>query len=719
MSPHCPIRKQDMIGIFVHCYQDDIFVFSSTVEEHQGHLQRVFDRLREHRLYLSSNLKKIDLYSSYMDCLGFIIDDEGIHIDPSKIDKILKWRSPCNYHDVQKFNSIIQYLAQLLPNVTDFTSLLTGMCSNNREFIWTDFHKECFNKLKWLVANVPICKPINSKIRCPIWVITDASATGIGAWYGQGPTWDTCQLAEFISCKFTSAQMNYCTWEQELLGVLEALLRWEDKLLGLQFTVVTDHQALTFFNEVPTRSQRCMRWWEYLSHFDFKMQYLKGEKNKVADSLSHYFASDKLGERHNMSAYINANSRLDPDSEDLTIAQTTELSAFRVDTYHNDNKTEQIRDHIEPRSLETEQLSANKELGQYTLPKIDLKDETLWNTFKVITKAYPNDHFFSKIWGSPEHFLRYSKHKDLIWTNNRTNDKVVCMPKGLINGKSIRGVILDACHQTVGHSGLNRMATYIKQWFWWPTLTEDIEDFCKSCGKCQTTKTPHKKPPGWLHTMPIPSRPWESIGMDFTGPFIEVNGYDYILLVVCRMTGMVHLIPTQTDASAKHIAKTYIKEVIRLHSILESIVSDRDTKFTSQFWCELSKTLGQKLLMSFTYQPQTDGSSERAIQTMSQMLHSVVNDYQMNWVEQLPLVEFAMNSTLNTSTGFVPFEVNYGWMPRIIHGFDSGSPRPVLRSNYSFHPLCNVFPRLLKRTAERLKDTAWVTHVRVGISSVQ
>jgi hypothetical protein len=58
--------------------------------------------------------------------------------------------------------------------------------------------------------------------------------------------------------------MNYCTWEQELLGVLEALLRWEDKLLGLSFTIVTDHQALTFFNEAPTRSQRCMRWWEYV-----------------------------------------------------------------------------------------------------------------------------------------------------------------------------------------------------------------------------------------------------------------------------------------------------------------------------------------------------------------------------------------------------------------------------------------------------------------------
>src|SRR6266550_382113 len=122
------------------------------------------------------------------------------------------------------------------------------------------------------------------------------------------------------------------------------------------------------------------------------------------------------------------------------------------------------------------------------------------------------------------------------------------------------------------------------------------------------------------------------------------------------MTGMVHLIPTRTNASAKDVARLLIKEVVRLHGIPESVVSDRDTKFTSQFWSELSKTLGQRLLMSTSHHPQTDGSSERAIQTMSQILRSVVNDYQTNWVEQLPLVEFAMNSAHNKTTGQAPYK---------------------------------------------------------------
>jgi hypothetical protein len=474
----------DMIGMFIHCYQDDIFVYSNTLEEHEEHLRWVFDWLREHKLFLSSNLKKINLLSTWMDCLGFFINDEGIHLDPSKIDKIMSWRMPRSYHDIQKFISMIQYIAQFLPNVTDFTSPLTGMCSNNRDFVWTGFQDDCFQKIKELVAKAPACRPIDSKSSEKIWVISDASATGVGAWYGQGPTWDTCRPAGFISRKFTPVQMNYCTWEQELLGVLEALLRWEDKLLGLPFTIVTDHQALTFFNKAPTRSQRRMRWWEYIGRFDFKMQYLKGEKNKVADSLSRNFANDRPDEKHDVSAYVNVDARLNPEGEDLTIARTAELFAFKANLHDNTDHEERVRDHVEPRTVEAEQLTANKETSDEMLPNLDLNNKTVKDIFKAITKAYGRDCFFSKIWKEPSQFNKFTLHKSLLWMANRTGNRVVCVPNGLLDGKSLRGVVIDSCHQTTGHSGLNRSVKYVRRWFWWPGLADDVEEFCKSCGRC-------------------------------------------------------------------------------------------------------------------------------------------------------------------------------------------------------------------------------------------
>jgi hypothetical protein len=150
---------------------------------------------------------------------------------------------------------MIQYLSQFLKDITVYTALLTSMCKNGKEFVWGDLQEKCFQELKQLVAKAPMIKPIDYKTGEPVWVVTDASNRGVGGYYGQGPSWSTCKPAGFMSRKFTSAQFNYATWEHELLAVLEALLRWEDKLIGLKFTIVTNHKALTFFKEVPYRTQ--------------------------------------------------------------------------------------------------------------------------------------------------------------------------------------------------------------------------------------------------------------------------------------------------------------------------------------------------------------------------------------------------------------------------------------------------------------------------------
>jgi hypothetical protein len=87
-----------------------------------------------------------------MECLGFFIDDQGIHMDPTKMEKIRDWRMPHSYLDVLKFNGVVQYLTQFLPRAVDFTAPLTGMCSNNRDFVWTNLQEKCFNKIKAIVA---------------------------------------------------------------------------------------------------------------------------------------------------------------------------------------------------------------------------------------------------------------------------------------------------------------------------------------------------------------------------------------------------------------------------------------------------------------------------------------------------------------------------------------------------------------------------------------
>jgi RNase H-like domain found in reverse transcriptase/Reverse transcriptase (RNA-dependent DNA polymerase) len=236
------------IGKFVYVYIDDIFIYSYSIEEHEEHLGLVFAKLREAHLFLTSNRDKIDLYSPRMECLGHIIDDKGIHADSDKMSRIREWRRPRSFEEVQRFLGLVQYLAHYMPDISAYTTPLSGCTRNNRPFIWTPLLDKCFQSIKGLACRAPILKPIDFNKDDPVWVITDGSKFGVGAVYGQGPDWRTCRPAGFLSRKFSAAQQHYRTHEHETIAVLEALMKWEDKLLGRKFTLVTDHKGLEYFS---------------------------------------------------------------------------------------------------------------------------------------------------------------------------------------------------------------------------------------------------------------------------------------------------------------------------------------------------------------------------------------------------------------------------------------------------------------------------------------
>ena len=128
---------------------------------------------------------------------------------------------------------------------------------------------------------------------------------------------------------------------------------------------------------------------------------------------------------------------------------------------------------------------------------------------------------------------------------------------------------------------------------------------------------------------------------------------------------MVHLVALKTSVTAVEVAEKYLKEIVRLHGIASSIVSDRDPRFTSAFWTEVHRLLGTKLMMSTAFHPQTDGATERVNRVINSILRAVIKLDQSDWCEKLPMVEFAINSAENKSTGYAPFELNYGYVPTL------------------------------------------------------
>jgi transposase InsO family protein len=136
-------------------------------------------------------------------------------------------------------------------------------------------------------------------------------------------------------------------------------------------------------------------------------------------------------------------------------------------------------------------------------------------------------------------------------------------------------------------------------------------------------------------------------------------------VVVDRLTKLAHFIPTKTDITAKQTAELIFNNIVSHHGYPESIVSDRDPKFTSLFWQDLAKLTGTQLKMSTARHAQTDGQTERINQTLEVMLRSAINHKQDNWEYLLPSCEFTHNSNINRSTGFSPFMLNYGYEPKM------------------------------------------------------
>ena len=282
---------------------------------------------------------------------------------------------------------------------------------------------------------------------------------------------------------------------------------------------------------------------------------------------------------------------------------------------------------------------------------------------RTIKEGYNSDTLTRSVLANPENHKRHFRLAEgLLWTRNFQDKEVICVPRY----KDLITRILTKAHEIVGHYGDQRTCEYVRRWYWWPQMTKMTANFCKTCEACQRAKGPNQRPTGKLHTLPVPIKPWDSIGMDFVGPFPESRGFNYLWVVICRMTSMVHLIPVTVTVTATELSWVYRREVVRLHGLPSSIVSDRDSKFTSRWWKELHRLLGAKLLMSTSYHPQTDGQTERAIRNVVQIIWTVVDPSQKDWIDRVDMTEFAINASISESTGYAPFELNGGFMPSMI-----------------------------------------------------
>ena len=227
----------------------------------------------------------------------------------------------------------------------------------------------------------------------------------------------------------------------------------------------------------------------------------------------------------------------------------------------------------------------------------------------------------------------------------------------------LRREIMEEAHSSTYamHPGSTKMYHTLREHYWWKDMKKEIANFVSRCLTCQQVNAEHQKPAGKIQALPIPVWKWDKITMDFvTGLLRTRRQHDAIRVIVDRLTKSAHFLPVSNDDPLDKLAQLYVEEIVRLHGVPISIVSNRDPRFTSRFWSSLQDAMGTRLHFSTAFHPQTDGKSERTIQTLEDMLRACVIEFKGRWDMHLSLMEFAYNNSYQSSIGMAPFEALYG-----------------------------------------------------------
>ena len=336
--------------------------------------------------------------------------------------------------------------------------------------------------------------------------------------------------------------------------MLEALMKWEDKLLGCKFTLVTDHKGLEYFKTQKNLLDRQVQWWEFFSCFNYTIMHINGVDNKVVDCLSRYYENDMSDDdNHSENTYVNVDIRLDPDGKLLPTDQYMELhaAATRRSKYLSE---QQESHHIETNILiagdKQSPLSEDTSLADdVTAIAAGNDGKSLWTHIEetmdlraIVKNAYHKDMICAKIIAQPDAHPRFGIWEGLIWTKNQLKHDVICIPQdAFLRGRRLIKIIINHADQRIGHYSQWKTSNYIQQSYWCAT---NIEAFCRLCGQCQTNKTDMQKSQGFLHSLLIPDKLWQSVGMDFMGPLPWSQGNDYLLVIIDQLTLQVHLVPT-------------------------------------------------------------------------------------------------------------------------------------------------------------------------------
>ena len=642
---------------------------------------------------LYANLDKCLFGVTRVPFLGFILTSTGIEMEEDRISTVQSWPIPECIREIQIFIGFVNFYRRFIEGFSRRALGLTNMLkgtekvskktqARKQENFLTDEARNSFHELIRIFTTAPFLVHFDSTLR--IRVETDASGFAISGIITQlhESGW---RVVAYYSRKMLPAERNYETHDGELLAIVESFRHWRHYLEGSTHSieVLTDHGNLRSFMTTHTLSRRQVRWMLTLSSYDFQVVYRKGPLNP-ADAPSRrpdYQQSAELEDAEDQNRNTaSLRSILFPNVAAITHLAPRKGSEKKQSTVVLLPPQAELCDTAYLKHVMLQSHTRNPVVMAITSRSRQAREaveqeSTYEDISQTLLESLPE---FLRV--DPLARMVREKLASLRTSNNETNElsgwtqleELLYFHQALYipHIEALRQGLLRVHHDgpLAGHLATDKTYNLLRRKYYWPKMKDDIGEYCNTCLVCQGGRVIREKPQGQMQSLPLPDNPWDIFTMDFlTGlPMSESYGgfHNAILVVVDVLTKMCHYIPVRKDLTAGQLAEVILREVIRLHGIPLSIVSDRGSLFTSRMWANLMYALKIERRLSTAFHPQTDGQTERQNSTLEQYFRSYVNYTQDNWSVLLPLAEFAYNSSIHSSTGKVPFEVNYGYIPR-------------------------------------------------------
>ena len=564
-------------------FLDDILVCTPDFKTHCDLLQEVFRRLKQHGLQINS--EKCNFGCQEVRYLGYLVNAEGISVDPEKTQVVTSYPTPTNVAEVRRFLGMASWYRRFISDFSNIVSPLTSLLGKKKIWVWGEEQNSSLEKLKSALTSAPVLARPDFDLSFTLF--TDASACAIGCSLTQIQDGNE-RVITYCSRTLSSAERNYSVTELECLAIIWGIEKNRQYLEGTEFKVVTDHSCLKWLLNLKNPSGRLARWILRLQPYRFSVEYRKGKFNCVADALSRIVSPFE-----SLTAVSLGISNSEPTQDEWYDRKFDKVQ--QSPDLHPDWKVENNKLFYHQKSFLKGELQEPAENWKLVIP---------WTQRSNVLKENHDD------------------------------------PQS-------------------GHLGIAKTHWRIGRLYYWPGMYRDIVRYVLQCDVCQRVKPANTAPRGLMYPRYL-TTPWHTVSADIMGPFPTSSfGNKYLLVFEDVFTKWVELVPIRAANSSIILGK-FKSFILNRFGTPVKLITDNASNFVSSMVRSMADTCGIKHQTTPLYHCQAN-PTERANRNIRQLIITYLDkERHTKWDKYIGELQFALNSTVHSSTKYSPAFLNFG-----------------------------------------------------------